>query len=139
MPTKASAGDRDAAELREEALAELHRAARRAETVGAPETAEQAYRTALELVDGDDERVALIEAAARMAKRAARWEAAVELYETAAEIHRAAGRKQDAGRVLGQMAKPLRYLGRGEEALERMRAAFAELSTRTSSPRRPQS
>ena len=131
---EAAAGDPDAPELREETLAELHRAARRAETVGAPEAAAHAYRTALELVEEDDERVALIEAAARMTKRAARWEASVELYESAAEIHRSAGREQDASRVLGEMAQPMRYLGRGEEALERIRAAFASLDPDQLSP-----
>ena len=123
----AAADDPDAGELRNEALVELHRAARRAETVGAPEAAEQAYRTALELVSDEGERVELIEAAGLMARRAARWDEAVELLETAAAAHHAAGRDQDAARVLGLLAKPLRYIGRGEEALERMRAAFAVL------------
>ncbi len=130
----AAGDDDDATELREEALAELRRAARRAETVGAPEAAEHAYRTALELVDNERERAELVEAAGRMAGRAARWEEAVELFERAAAAHEAVGRDQDAARALGLLAKPLRYLGRGAEALERMRAAFTTLDPDQLSP-----
>jgi tetratricopeptide (TPR) repeat protein len=70
---------------------------------------------------------ALTEAAAGMAKRAARWEQAVELYEAVAEMHESAGRREDARRVIGLMARPMRYADREDEAFERMRAAVAEL------------
>jgi predicted ATPase len=132
-----SAGaDEDADELREQALGELHRAARRAETVGAPERAEQAYRKALELIsdEDEDERLALTEAAASMAKRAARWDEALELYEVVIAAHQAAGRKQDVARALGQMARPFRNLNRGDEALERIRAATADMDPDRLSP-----
>ena len=64
-------------ELRAEALAELRRAAHRAETVGAPEMAEQASRTAADLATDDQERLALLEAAGLMARLAARWDDAL--------------------------------------------------------------
>ena len=130
----AAADDPDADELRAEALAELHRAARRAETVGAPEAGEQAYRTALELADDEDERVTLLEAAGKMARRAGRWEEAVSLLDSAVEAHRLAGREREAARVVGVLAKPMRYSGRGDEALERIRAALAVLDPDHLSP-----
>jgi len=125
---RAAAGDADAGELRAEALRTSRRAARRAETVGAPALAEKTYRTALELVgDDEDERVALLEAAGEMAMTAGRYQPAIELLDSAADAHVRAGRERDAARVAGRIGRALRLLGRSEEAIERMRSALATL------------
>jgi class 3 adenylate cyclase/tetratricopeptide (TPR) repeat protein len=125
---RAAAGDPDAGELRAEALTTSRRAARRAETVGAPALAEKAYRTALELVGDDEaERVALLEAAGNVAINAGRYEPAIDLLESAADAHARAGRERDAARVAGRIGGALRLLGRSEEAIERLRSALATL------------
>jgi tetratricopeptide (TPR) repeat protein len=114
-------------ELRAEAMAALRRAARRAESVGAPEAAERAYRTALELTEDADERLEMTEAAGRMALRAGRYQASIELFETAAEVLAATGRERDAARYAAPIGKALSYQGRNEEAIERLEAALALL------------
>ena len=112
------------------------RAARR-RPLGAPEAAERAYRTAIEL--GEAERRArahCIEAAGRDGEARGRAGIrALELFEAAAEAHRAAGREVEAARIVGLMAKPLRHGGRADEAVERMRAAFEVLTATTNRPR----
>jgi class 3 adenylate cyclase/tetratricopeptide (TPR) repeat protein len=120
-------GDPDADELRGEALEALRRAARRAESVGAPEGAEKAYRTALELTDDPDERRQMTEAAGHMALRAGRYAESIELFEAAGELLAAAGRERDAARYAAPIGKALSYQGRNEEAIERMEQALALL------------
>ena len=125
---RAGLDDADADELRLEALNASRRAARRAETVGALALAEKAYRTALELIEGDEtERAALLEAAGAMAIDAGRYEPAIELLQSAADAHASAGRDRDAARIKGRIARALRSLGRGDEAVEGLRAALATL------------
>jgi len=119
--------DPDAAELRAEALAALRRAARRAESVGAPEAAEKAYRTALELTEDAEERLQMTEAAGHMALRAGRYEESIKLFETAAELLVASGRERDAARYAAPIGKALSYQGHNEEAIERLEAALALL------------
>jgi class 3 adenylate cyclase/tetratricopeptide (TPR) repeat protein len=121
---RAAAGDPDADELRADALTALRRAAQRTQSVGAPEAAERAYRTALELAVSDEERTELAEAAGRMAMLGGRYEAAVELLDSAVEAHRAAGREREAARVTEPILKALQRSGRIEEGVERGKAAL---------------
>ena len=125
----------DAAELREEALAELRRAARRAETVGAPEAAEQAYRTALELVD--KERRACRAGRGGGADGRARRRAGRRRWSSSSGRPRRTRRRGGIRTPLGRSARwpsPCAISGRGEEALERMRAAFTTLDPDQLSP-----
>ena len=62
---RAAHDDPDADELRTQAIAALQRAAQRAATVGAPQSAERAYRTAIELTGDEAQRTDLTRAAAR--------------------------------------------------------------------------
>ncbi len=123
----AAQDDPDAAELRAQALAALRRAAKRAETVGAPEAAERAYRNALELTDDEDERISLTEAAGQMALIAGRFQESIDLFEAAAKAHTAAGREREAARLAAPMGRALNYMGRNEEAAELMEDALAQL------------
>ena len=65
---RAAADDSDAVQLRTEAITALRRGAQRAAAlVGAPQTAERAYRTAIELAAGEEEHIELLEVAGDMA------------------------------------------------------------------------
>jgi class 3 adenylate cyclase/tetratricopeptide (TPR) repeat protein len=121
---RAAADDPDADDLRRAAVSELRRAAQRAGTVGAPETAERNYLTALELVEDEDERVALTEAAGEMALQAARLDRAVEHLDRAAQAHTAAGNESEAARVAASLGVALIRLGRLDEAIARLTAAL---------------
>jgi class 3 adenylate cyclase/tetratricopeptide (TPR) repeat protein len=120
----AGVGDGDAEELRAQALAALQRAAARALSVGAPETAEHALRSAVELAGGDAERGELANQAAEMAAAAGRWEAALELFELAETAYAAAGLERDAARMAGNAGHQLGRIGRNAEGIDRMRAAL---------------
>jgi class 3 adenylate cyclase/tetratricopeptide (TPR) repeat protein len=124
---RAGQGDPDAEELRAQAFDALRRAARRAQAVGAPEAAERAYRSALELAGGEQERTALMESAAEAALQGARYEAALELVEGAVAAHEAAGREREAARLARLMGLALGRLGRNALAIERMQSALEVL------------
>ncbi len=124
---RAARGDEDAPELRTETIAALRRAAQRAAGVGAPDSAERAYRTAIELAEESGERMELTQAAAEMALQAGHLEAALELFEEVAAWHRAGGRERDAARLAGQIGRALSRLGRNEEAIERITPALRVL------------
>jgi class 3 adenylate cyclase/tetratricopeptide (TPR) repeat protein len=124
---EAARDDADADQLRAQALDTLRRAARRSETVGAPEAAERAYRTALELADDDAERLALTEAAADMALRAARYEESIELFQAVRTGLIDAGREREAARLAAPIGRALGYLGRNDEAIRLMEEALALL------------
>ena len=125
---RAAGQDRDAPELRGEALVALRRAARRAATVGAPEAAERAYLAAAELAEREAERTALTQAAGGMALQSGRSEHALELFEAAVSAHLAAGRERDAARTTGDVGRALNRLRRPQEAIERLGAALATLA-----------
>jgi class 3 adenylate cyclase/tetratricopeptide (TPR) repeat protein len=125
----AAQDDADAGELRGQAREALRRAARRAEKVGAPETAERLYRTAIELADDEDDRLGMTRDAGLMALRAGKYEDSIELFETAARALEAAGRERDAARMAVHIGKALSYRGRNEEAIERMEHALSVLGT----------
>jgi class 3 adenylate cyclase/tetratricopeptide (TPR) repeat protein len=119
--------DDDADEVRAAALAALRRAAQRASTVGAPDTAERTYRSALELARDDAERADLTAAAGRMALQSGRHEPAIELMTAAADMHAAAGRDRDAALLARHVGYALRRLGRVGEGVDRMKPALAAL------------
>ncbi|HEX6458416.1 MAG TPA: adenylate/guanylate cyclase domain-containing protein [Thermoleophilaceae bacterium] len=125
----AAQDDPDAAELRAQALAALRRAAKRAETVGAPEAAERAYRNALELTDDETERISLTEAAGQMALIAGRFQESIDLFEAAAKAHTAAGRDREAARLAAPMGRALNYMGRNEDAATLMEDALSRLGS----------
>ena len=131
---RAAAGDFDAEPLRREAVAALRRAAQRAATVGAPETAERAYRTALELVDSEPDRTELTRAAGEMAHQAGRSEVALQHFEVVAAAYLAAGREIDAARLVDRSNGALFRLGRFEEVTERTTVALGVLGTDESDP-----
>ncbi len=124
---RCGAGDADAGELRREAVAALRRGADRAAALGAPQAAESAYRTAIDLAEGEDERIGLIQAAGQMALVDGRHEAALESFKTAAAALQAIGRHSDAARLAAKIGEALRRLGRASEAIDRMRSALAVL------------
>jgi class 3 adenylate cyclase/tetratricopeptide (TPR) repeat protein len=124
---RAAGGDPDADTLRSRTVAALRRAAQRAATVGAPETAERAYRTALELTEDEQERADLTEAAGRMALDAARIDIAIELLEAAVTSYRLAGETRRAARTVGAISRALGRRGRNTEAAERLIDALRTL------------
>jgi class 3 adenylate cyclase/tetratricopeptide (TPR) repeat protein len=122
---RAAGSDSDADELRREALEALRRGARRAAGVGAPEKAERAYLTAVELAGDAAERAELLELAGRMASASGRYEAALAHHEQARELVASLGDDRGAARLTGPIARELGRLGRTVEAAERAREALA--------------
>ncbi|MGN6867977.1 MAG: ATP-binding protein [Solirubrobacteraceae bacterium] len=119
----ASAGA-DAERLRTEAVAALRRGAQRAAAVGAPQTAESAYRKAIELAADDGERIELIGAAGDMALVDGRYEDALALFEDAAAALSQLGRERDAARLGPGIGRALFRGGRASEAIERLQHAL---------------
>ena len=124
---RSAADDSDAIQLRTEAIAALRRGAQRAAAVGAPQTAERAYRTAIDLAAGEEERIDLVEAAGEMALVDGRYEASLELFEDAAARLESLGRVGDGARLASQIGQALRRVGRTDEAIDRMRHALGVL------------
>jgi class 3 adenylate cyclase/tetratricopeptide (TPR) repeat protein len=123
----AATDDPDAEQLRAMSLAALRRAAQRAATVGAPDAAERAFRSAVALAGDERERTELTEAAGKMALLAGRYATALGELQDAADAHRAAGRDEAAARLADQIGLALQRLGRMEEAIERLTAALEVL------------
>ena len=124
---RSAADDSDAAQLRTEAIAALRRGAQRAAAVGAPQTAERAYRSAIELAASEDERIEMLEAAGNMALIDGRYEASLDALEDAAgRLHRL-GRERDAARLGPLIGPALWRAGRAADAIERMRQGLAAL------------
>jgi tetratricopeptide (TPR) repeat protein len=119
--------DRDADDLRREALEALRRGARRAAVVGAPEKAERAYLTAIELAGDTAERAELNEAAGDMASRSGRWERAIAYYEAATELLASVGDDRGVVRLVASIARNLTRSGHVGEAADRAEAALATL------------
>ena len=125
---RSAADDSDAVQLRSEAIAALRRGAQRAAAVGAPQTAERAYRSAIELAAGEEERIDLVKAAGDMALVDGRYEDSLELFEDAAGRLRGLGRELDASRLAWKIGHALRRVGRAAEAIDVMRHGLAVLS-----------
>ncbi len=127
---RSAANDADADGLRAHAVAALRRGGQRAAALGAPQAAERAYRTAIDLAIDDDERVALMRAAGEMALMDGRYEAALELFDAATASLEATGRNTDAARIAPKLGSALRRVGRGAEAIDVMRRGLAVLGER---------
>ncbi|MBV9604799.1 MAG: hypothetical protein JO027_06820, partial [Solirubrobacterales bacterium] len=125
---RCASGGEDAERLRAEAVTALRRGAQRAAGVGAPLSAERAYRRAIELASGDDERIELIEAAADMALVDGRYEDALALFEDAVARLTQLARPREAAGLAVKVGHALRRVGRSAEAIERMRHALVVLS-----------
>jgi class 3 adenylate cyclase/predicted ATPase len=115
-----ASADVDGERLRTEAVAALRRGAQRAAAVGAPQTAESAYRKAIELAADDGERIELIEAAGHMALVDGRYEDALALFEDAAAALSRLGRERDAARLGPGIGQALFRGGRASEAIDRL-------------------
>jgi class 3 adenylate cyclase/predicted ATPase len=124
---RCAAPGEDAERLRIEAVTALRRGAQRAAAVGAPQTAERAYRKALELAAKGEERVELLSAAADMALVDGRYEDALELFEDAAATLSELGRERDAARLGSGIGQALFRGGRASEAIERLQHALSLL------------
>jgi tetratricopeptide (TPR) repeat protein len=118
----------DAAEIKAKARDALVSAGRRAQSLAAGEEARRYYEQAIELTDDPLQRADLEERAGTMAVKSGRFDEAAAHYESAMGLFEAAGKTHPAARVSASYADLIRDLGRGEEALERMQAAFAVLS-----------
>lgn len=124
---RAAREDEDAPELRAQAITALHRAALRATSVGAPATAERAYRSASELAEGE-ERLQLTSAAGEMALQAGNIERALELFGTAAQEVAGSGRRREMASVAACLGETLHRLERNEEATRTVERALAALA-----------
>ncbi len=122
----ASAGP-DAERLRTDAVTALRRGAHRAAAVGAPRTAESAYRKAIELAAADGERVELIQAAGDMALVDGRYEDALALFADAAAALSQLGRERDVARLGPGIGQALFRAGRASDAIEQLGRALALL------------
>ncbi len=121
---RAAQGDADAEEIQGRAVSALRRAAQRAGSVGAPETAERTYLTARDLVTDEAERIELTELAGEMTLESGRYEVGLDLFEEAFAAHQAAGRDRDGARAVGRIGFALTRLGRNDEAISRITAAL---------------
>jgi class 3 adenylate cyclase/predicted ATPase len=121
---RAASGDPDADDLRAAALAALIRAAQRAGSIGAPESAARLLRSAMELSADEEQRAQLLADAGKMAARAGRGEEALELLEEAVAIHTTAGRELDAARLSGSLGAVMGRAGRNEDSAALTRAAL---------------
>jgi class 3 adenylate cyclase/tetratricopeptide (TPR) repeat protein len=128
---RAATGDPDEDQLRDRAVEALRRAARRAATVGAPDSAERAYVNAAELAGDERERAELTLAAGRMAAQSGRSAQALELLETAHAAFQAIGEEREALRVIPDLSRML--TGRLALATERLTQALASLGDDTQS------
>ncbi len=116
--------DPDLDELAKTTIAALRQGARRAASVGAPESAERAYRHAIELARDEQERTELTAAAGEMAMRAGRFEEAMELLKQASDAYLAAGREREAATMTGHIGRSLSYVGRNDQAIEELTRAL---------------
>jgi class 3 adenylate cyclase len=125
--------DRDAKEIRGEAIAALTRAAEQAERSGAPSRAAATFAEAAELtgqVEGADAAMAAAqrwERAAHAATAAADFEAVVGYAEKASGLYRDHGWERANGRAEILAARAVRRMGRMAEARRRVDAAMTVL------------
>ncbi len=116
--------DPDAPALQETTISALRQGARRAASVGAPESAERAYLTAVELARDEEERTELTCAAGEMAMQAGRLEQALQLLKEAGGAYLAAGHEREAASVAGNVGRALSYVGRNDQAIEQLTGAL---------------
>jgi class 3 adenylate cyclase/tetratricopeptide (TPR) repeat protein len=124
--------DPDAADLRDLARADILRAADRAASVAAPAEAYRLVMSALELTPPGAGRAALHERAGQLALRKGDVADAHARFGRAIEIHEAAGDERSAARVRARRGDVLFLLGRADEGVAEMEAAYAVLADGTS-------
>ncbi|MGA8426429.1 MAG: hypothetical protein WB801_02450, partial [Candidatus Dormiibacterota bacterium] len=120
--------DPGAEEIKGKAREMLVRAAERAAALAAAEEAQSAFERAAELSDSQLERAALTERAGEMAEVRGRPDAAETRYQEASSLFEAAGRARPAARVQSRLAGVEFLRGNTEQAIERMKTAYAGLA-----------
>ncbi len=130
---RAARDDDDAPALRAEAILALRRAAQRANTVGAPATAERNYRSAAELAE-DSERIQLTMSAGEAALQAGDIERALELLSGAQRALADDGGAREVAAVAAALGETLHRLERNEEAARTVEEALAARVGRESTP-----
>jgi predicted ATPase/class 3 adenylate cyclase len=118
----------DAQEIKGKAREMLVRAAERAAALAAAEEAESAFEKAAELSDSEPERAALTERAGEMAEKRGRPEEAATRYVEATRLFEEAGQARTAARVQARLAGVQWVRGHADQAVERMKAAYAGLA-----------
>jgi class 3 adenylate cyclase/tetratricopeptide (TPR) repeat protein len=131
---KAAGNDPDSEDLRSQAKDAYVQAGERAESVGAPESAEAAFTTAAELSSHDEERAGLTEKAGEMAMLIGADDRALVLFEEAVAAHLSAGRVVDAARVTAGLGTVLNRTGRTGQAIERLSGALSSLDRASAPP-----
>jgi tetratricopeptide (TPR) repeat protein len=124
----AARDDSDSDDIRILARNAYVQAAERAEAVGGLEAAESAYLRAAELSPDETEQAEFTSLAGRMAALAGWSERATGHLDTAIAVYAKAGRVVDAARVIAQLGPVLSILGRGEQAITRVRESLASLT-----------
>jgi tetratricopeptide (TPR) repeat protein len=118
----------DAQEIKGKAREMLVRAAERAAALAAAEEAESAFERAAELSESELERAALTERAGEMAELRGRLEEAATSYGEATRLFEEAGQARTAARVQARLAGVEWARGHIEQAIERMKSAYAGLA-----------
>jgi len=124
--------DRDAGQIREQAITVLTRAAERAERTGAPARAAASYAVGAELSSpgtSDGAAATLWERAAQAANAGSDFAAAVEYAERARRDYRQCGQNRAAARAQAIAGRALRRWGRHTDAREQLTAAVEVLRT----------
>ena len=125
----AAAGTADAEPIRVQAVDALARAGRRAHTVGALDSAQQAYLAAAGLATAEPEITAHNGRAAEMALDAGRFAEGLDLYEKVRGAHLAHDRPVELARTARLVSLALGRLGRVGEGIELMLAAVPVLES----------
>ncbi|MDH4346214.1 MAG: AAA family ATPase, partial [Thermoleophilia bacterium] len=117
----------DADDVRTKAVAALLRAGDRAESLGAHGEAMRYVERAARLTDDVHERAALLDRAGWHCVYTADWAGAERLLTESIELYEGVGETTKAARVSGRLSAVERWLGRGEEGVQRAERAFAVL------------
>ncbi|MGC2190781.1 MAG: adenylate/guanylate cyclase domain-containing protein [Candidatus Dormiibacterota bacterium] len=124
----------DAQEIKGKAREMLVRAAERAAALAAAEEAESAFERAAELSESELERAALTERAGEMAELLGRPEVATARYIEATRLFEGTGQARRAARVQARLAGVEHSRGHTDQAIQRMRAAYAALAGDVADP-----
>ena len=119
----------DAEQTRDRARLAFERAGRRAGSVGAPDAAEQAYRSAAAIAPDEPTRMRLIGLAAGMARQAGRFPDALLTLDELHDSYLAAGDEDAALEALADSSWCRQELGRYREVVERVAPRLAQLAT----------
>ena len=120
----AAGSDPEADSLRANAVTMFTRAAGRAKAVGAPESAEAAFRTAAELCADESDAAGLLQSAGDMAMTAGHADAAFDYFSQAQAAHAAAGRDREALLLATRVARARAIGGHLDDALGILRGTL---------------